>query len=264
MPKLPREKKELELGTLRSYQSLVVKEGAPDVPPNFPSGPWTTREEAKEEIAEYCRNPATGDGGHGVVWGLLRVGCSSRGPQSALLCHAHRSDSCNFRINLEQFTEGWALRSTFGDHSTHELAHSVAEANTVRSMRNIPPELMKTAKDMVASGISVSAADRYLRHQVQADGGEPTWNYQDVYHATGATTRQRALDATGFSELLFKREREQCLFHRLKTDEEGRLSHAFFVMSGAHEIYAIDPDHMVVEFDTKARCTHQCILHTLS
>jgi hypothetical protein len=195
------------------------------------------------------------------VWGLLRPGNSSRGPKAALLCHAHSSDSCKFRITLEQFTEGWALYSTFGDHTTHELAQNVAQANTVRSMRAIPADLLKIAKDMVSSGVSVASADRFLRHQVTVAGEEPTWTYQDVYHATGASTRERVLDATGFSELLFKREHEKGLFHRLQTDAEGRLSHVFFVMPGAHEIYAIDPDHVVVELDTKARCTHNVSRH---
>ena len=144
-PRLARERKEAELGNLRSYQDFFAKEGAPKVPLNFPSGPWATREEAKNEIAEYCRNPATAGGGHGVVWGQLRPGNSSRGPQAALLCHAHISDACKYRVRLEQFTDGWALLSTFGDHSTHELARSVAEANTVRSMRSIPADLLQSS-----------------------------------------------------------------------------------------------------------------------
>lgn len=251
----PREKKEPARGSPRAYNEFVAKSGAAKLPPGFPTGPWTTREEAKAEVASFCRNPATGHGAHGVVWGQLRPGTANHGPQSALLCHAHTPalGGCNWRVTLELFLEGWAPYSAFGDHSAHELAHNVAEANVHRAMRDIPADLLQTAKDMVSSGISVACADRFLRHQVTIRGEEPTWSYQDVYRATGATTRQRAMDATGFCELLFEREHNTGLFHRKQTDTDGCLSRAFFIMPDAEAIYAVDMEYNVVLLDTKAR-----------
>ena len=153
--------------------------------------------------------------------------------------------------------------SAFGDHSVHSLAQSVAEAKVHRAMRDIPPDLLQIAKDMVNSGIPVACADRFLRHQVKIRGEmEPTWTYQDVYHATGASTRQRAMDATGFCELLFEREHSTGLFHRKKTDADGCLSRAFFVMPGADEIYAVDMERNVVLLDTKVRIPSFVCLHS--
>ena len=189
-----------------------------------------------------------------MVWLQLRPGTEDHGAQCALGCHAHvKPTSCNWRVTFELTHEGWTPYSAFGDHSTHSLAQSVAEANVHRAMRDIPPELVQHAKDMADSGIPVCAIDRFLRHQVKLRGDVPTWSYMDVYHLVGASTRQRALDATGFCELLFEREHSTGLFQRRKTDADGCLSHVFFVMPGAHELLSIDPDNVVVELDTKAR-----------
>ncbi len=67
--------------------------------------------------------------------------------------------------------------------------------------------------------------------------------YQDVYTATGASTAERALDATNLTELLHKREQEHKPFYRTTTDEEGGLKTVFFEMQGAREIYAVDAKH---------------------
>jgi hypothetical protein len=253
---------ERDLVELRTSAALFAKKGAVDLPAGFPSGPFASALEAKHEIGAFCANPATAGGGHGVVWGGSPPGCSTHGPHKVLLCHEHgdKGKGCKWRLTLEQCVEGWCLYSQYGEHN-HELAQSVAEANVHRSMRDIPADLLQVAKDMVSSGISVAGADRYLRHQVAIRKEEPTWTYQDVYHATGASTRERAADATGFSELLFEREHKQGLFHRLKTDSDGCLSHAFFVMPGAEEIWAVTPDYNVVLYDTKVRVPRVGLLY---
>jgi hypothetical protein len=247
-----RVKKELPLGQLRSYAESIALKGAPLLPLGFPTWPWETREAVKAEIAAFCRNPSTGGGSHGVVWKQLSSGNDIHGPQCALACHKH-VDGCSWRIKFEQTLEGWTPYSTFGDHSAHTLAQSVEEANVHKAMRDIPSELVQHAKNMADSGIPVCAIDRFLRHQVMLVGDAPTWTYQDVYHLVGASTRQRAMDATGFCEQLFEREHRTGLFQRRKTDADGCLSHVFFVMEGAHELISIDPDNVVVELDTKAR-----------
>ena len=194
-----RVKKELPLGQLRSYAESIALKGAPLLPLGFPTGPWETREAVKAEIAAFCRNPSTGGGSHGVVWKQLSPGNDIHGPQCALACHKH-VDGCSWRIKFEQTLEGWTPYSTFGDHSAHTLAQSVEEANVHKAMRDIPSELVQHAKNMADSGIPVCAIDRFLRHQVMLVGDAPTWTYQDVYHLVGASTRQRAMDATGFCE----------------------------------------------------------------
>lgn len=258
-PAASRARQVLKLGALRTAAALFAAKGAVALPPGFPSGPFASHDEAKMEIAAFSRDTATAGGGHGVVWGKLEPGCSTHGPHRTLLCHQHgaANGACKWRLTLEQCEDGWCLYSQYGVHN-HELASTVAEANAHRGMRDIPADLLQIAKDMVSSGIPVAGADRFLRHQVTIYGDEPTWTYMDVYHATGASTRQRAMDASGFSELLFEREHKQGLFHRKKTDADGCLSHAFFVMPGADEIYAIAPESNVVLYDTKARCALTC------
>ena len=238
------------MGQLRSYAESIALKGAPLLPLGFPTGPWETREAARAEIAAFCRNPSTGGGSHGVVWKQRRPGNDVHGPQSALACHKHVK-GCSWRITLELTREGWTPYSTFGDHSAHTLAQSVEEANVHKAMRDIPSQHVQHAKNMADSGIPVCAIDRFLRHQVMLVGDAPTWTYQDVYHLVGASTRQRAMDATGFCEQLF--EHRTGLFQRRKTDADGCLSHVFFVMEGAHELISIDPENVVAELDTKAR-----------
>lgn len=253
-PAAQRVKAEPVEGTLRTYETAFINKSVPELPTGFPTGPWATREDAKDAIAAFCRNPATAGGAHGVVWGQLRQGSAVRGQQSALLCHEH-NHGCKVRYTLEQFVEGWSIYSQFGEHSGHALAQSVNEANVHRSMRDIPPELLQVAKDMVKSSIPVAAVDHFLRYMVEAKRQEPTWTYMDVYHATAAGTVMRALDATNFAELLRQREHEQGLFSRTGSDSYGCLDRAFFEMPGAREILAIQPDEVTIVFDTKARTT---------
>jgi hypothetical protein len=262
-----RDKLELKQGNLRTAEEVFAAKGQV-MPAGFPSGPFASHLEAKAQIAAFCRDPKTGGGAHGVVWGKLEQGCSTHGPRRALICHQHGAaqSSCKWRLTLEETADGWVNYSQYGVHN-HTLAASVAEANAHNTMRDIPPELLSIAKDMVASGIPPAAVDRFLRHQVELRKETPTWTYQDVYTATGASTKQRAADATGFAELLWKREQEEGLFSRWQTDEFGCLSRVFFVMPDAHEIVAIDPDNLTVVFDTKARTlavalSHTCVLAT--
>ena len=250
-----RAREPLRLGSLRSLSDLYVsrpRAGELVLPPGLPTGPWPDRDAATLEIKPFCSNVKTGGGGFGVVWARLEPGNSAHGPQSVLKCHKHVKEkgACPWNLKFEQVDQGWVIYSSSLEHN-HALAQSVAEANVHRSMRDIPADLLQIAKNMVSSGIRCADADRFLRHQMKILGEEPTWTYQDVYHATGASTRERAMDASGFSELLFKREHEQGLFHRKKTDAEGCLSHVFFVMPGAEEMYAADLENNVVLLDTK-------------
>jgi hypothetical protein len=87
---------------------------------------------------------------------------------------------------------------------------------------------------------------------VEKHGGEALFTQQDVYHACGASTGERRLDATNFVEVMCKRELEEGLFQRTFTDDGGGLNRAFFAMKGAMKIYANEPSRQVVEIDHKA------------
>jgi hypothetical protein len=253
-------------GVLRSVQQLRQKHGEPAVSSDFPTGPWETEDDALAEIGKFTKSTKTEGGGFAVTWGSSRPGVTAgvwaRGRQRKLVCHEHGPPhKCKWSLWMEQCVEGWVIKS----HSAHDgvagtvmhnhaLAQSQEEANARPAMRSIPEKLLPTAKSMVKANMSVASVYRWLRQQVKADGNEVAFIYQDVYHATGASTKERMLDATNLVETLRRREQEEGLFFRSQTDSEGCLTSVFFAMRGAHEIYAIDVDHQVVELDTKVRC----------
>jgi hypothetical protein len=252
-------------GAPRTVQQLYKKIVAPAVSPEFPTGPWDTAEEALAEINKFTKNVKTDGGGFAVSWGSSKGGIPSgvwaRGRQKKLVCHEHGlPHKCKWNMWLEHCVEGWVIYSftahdgNAGVGHSHTLAQSQEEANARPAMRSIPEGLLRTAKSMVKSGMTVAGVYRWLRQQVKAEGDEVAFTYQDVYHATGASTKERMLDATNLVETLRRREQEEGLFFRSQTDSEGCLTSVFFAMPNAHEIYAVDVDRQVVELDTKVRC----------
>jgi len=61
-PAAQRVKAEPVEGTLRTYETAFINKSVPELPTGFPTGPWATREDAKDAIAAFCRNPATAGG----------------------------------------------------------------------------------------------------------------------------------------------------------------------------------------------------------
>lgn len=252
-------------GVPRTVQQLRKKHDAHAVSPNFPTGPWETADDALAEINVFTKKIKTDGGGFAVTWGSSRAGVTSgswaRGRQKKLVCHEHGPPhKCKWNLWLEHCVEGWVIKS-FSAHDNdagivhnHALAQSQEEANARPAMRSIPEKLLPLAKRMVEANMTVASVYRWLCHEVKADGDEVAFNYQDVYHATGASTKERMMDATNLVETLRRREQEEGLFFRSQTDSEGCLTNVFYAMRGAHEIYAVDVDHQVVELDTKVRC----------
>ena len=194
----------------------------------MPRGPWATEGDAKSEMAAWALDPKTSGGGWAVTWGCLRKGNGGRGQQRVLVCHLHKSKGCKWTLTLEACVEGWVVWA-FTEHSAgcahnHPLTQSTVESNAYTGMRTIPADLLDMTKVMVASGIACRDVVAFLKHSVLARGEEVTFTYQDVYHATGASTAARAMDATNMVELLQQRQREQGLFFRTTTDADGRLN----------------------------------------
>jgi hypothetical protein len=181
--------------------------------------------------------------------------------QKLLRCHEYvKPRCCKWSLWVEECVEGWVIKSFCGHDDAaglvhnHELVQSREEANARASMRSMPEEHMPTAKSLVSAGLRVSEVVRWLRYQVEKVGEEVSFNYQDVYNATSASAAARALNATNFVEDLRQREQDHGLFYRTQTDDDGCLKNVFFAMHGAHEIYAVDAEHQVVELDTKVCC----------
>jgi hypothetical protein len=254
---------EARRGAPRSVAAMLLRRDDLELlPKGMPTGPWETKALAHADINTFCMNTKTDGGGYAVVWGSSNAGSTkrgwARGQQCMLACHKHAPPyRCKWKLWLEECAEGWAIWS-FKGHDVcvphnHELAQSRAEANAHTAMRSIPDHLLPVAKSLVAASVSVEDVWRWLKRTVETEGGEVTFNYMDVYHATGASTAERALDATNLTEMLRQREQDHGLFYRTTTDGEGCLKNVFFAMHGAHETYAVDAKHQVVVFDTKVR-----------
>ena len=255
-------------GARRSVQQLRLKHAAPSLPCGFPTGPWQTDKAALDEINTFTTDTRTDSGGFAVGWGSKKAATSAagwaRGTRKKVICHQHKEPHhCKWSMWLEECVEGWVVsdlsghNDDIGESHSHLLAQTREEANAHAAMRSIPEELLPTAKSMVAAGLRVADVVRWLIRQVKATGDEVAFNYMDVYHATGASTVERALDATNMMEALRQREQQDGLFFRSQTDSEGCLKSVFFAMHGAHEIYAVDAKRQVVEIDTKVCCACQ-------
>jgi hypothetical protein len=108
---------------------------------------------------------------------------------------------------------------------------------------------------MILSGVGNAQVFRTLKAQAEVNGDEAQFTIMDVYHACGSSTGERRLDATNLVEMLRQREMEEGLFQRTTTDQSGCMDKVFFVMKGATEIYANEPEQQVVEIDHKV-CMH--------
>jgi hypothetical protein len=229
----------------------------------MPTGPWPTDEAAKAQILAWARDRAAAGGGFSAVWGSSKAavaGARGRGRLHTLNCHNHAeaNGKCRWSLTLEECEEGWAVRSFHPDPTTdsghnHPLIQTDVEARARSSMRSIPPDLVVVGKVMAGQGVPNSMVWRTLKEMAEKAGDEALFNVTDVYHACGASTGERRLDATNLTEMLRKREVEEGLFQRTTTDESGCLDKVFFAMQGATEIYANVPEKQVVEIDHKAR-----------
>ena len=230
----------------------------------LPTGPWPTDEDAKMEINRWARDRKAAGGGFAVVWGSSKPAVTgtrnARGPLHTLICHNHSEakGKCGWSLTLEQCVEGWAIRSLHPHDGAatghnHELINTAVEARARRSMREIPADLVEVGKAMVQVGVANSDVFRFLKAQAERRAEEPLFTIQDVYHACGASTGARRLDATNLVEYLREREVKDGLFQRTTTDETGRLTQVFFMLKDAYKIYSIEPERQVVEIDHKVR-----------
>lgn len=197
-------------GGLRTFAQMRQKRAASALPLGLPRGPWPTAKVALADINAFTSNLKTDGGGFAVVFGGSHKAATGRGERKKIICHEYKPPHvCKWMLYVEECVEGWVV-DTVSVHSecathSHELVQSREEANAHASMRSMPEDLLSTGKSMVSAGVKVCDVERWLRHQVKAAGGEVTFKYQDVYHATGASTVERALEATNFVEALRQR-----------------------------------------------------------
>ena len=61
-----------------------------NLPEDFPSGPWTSTDTAKQELSSWAHNLLTGGGRFSLNWGANLVRTSKKGRQKILNCHRSR------------------------------------------------------------------------------------------------------------------------------------------------------------------------------
>ena len=265
-------------GNPRSIAKMRVgdeKRGVPDWPTDAPAGPWDSVTAAKSAIDAWA--VVRPSGGFAVVKSTTRDGVGEpgtagrwdRGRRQVLECH-DRKTGCKWGVTLEHCNEGWAVYrfsahpGTENGHN-HSLTTSLQEALTRPTMRNVPPELVETGKELYREGMGAAHIFRWMRSHVTAEGKTAHFHVRDVEYAVGATTGEKRFDATNLVERLRQREVDQGLFHRVQTNGEGQLTHVFMQAAGSHAIYANEVERQVVEIDTKVRahimpCAHATTL----
>jgi hypothetical protein len=104
---------------------------------------------------------------------------------------------------------------------------------------------------MKAGNVSTKSIFAVLSSKLEREGRYISFTYQERYHAFAPSTSER--DASGFFNLLSKRQRDKVHYLETETDMKGCLERAFFVLVGSRELYSIDAinDSNVVFIDTK-------------
>ena len=234
------------------------------LPAGCPEGPWPSDAAALSAINRWTSDHTKMGGSWGVRWANgVNKGNSKRGPQHSLCCALCKKHQCGWSMRLEETTDGWMIY-TFTEHKSaegrplakenghsHDLTVTLGQRLSQAAQREIPGELHETAKLMRKSGSSIKDVENFLRVKVTSSGDIAAFTYDDVRHLVGATTAQRAWDATDFIEQLEERRKLRGLFYKFSLDSDGRLENAFFVMDGAVEIYAAGGRCNVLVFDTK-------------
>jgi hypothetical protein len=254
-----------DLAVLLEPAQLMLKRSSKfNLPAGCPEGPWPSDTMALSAINRWASDHTKVGGSWGVTWlEGRRKGNSARGPQHGLGCDQHKKQGCGWSGRLEETTEGWMWYS-FTEHKgadgkplasesghSHALTTSLGQRLVHATQREIPVELRDIAMRLRKSGTSIKDVENFLRGEVLHKGDVPAFTYSDVRHLVGATTSERAWDATDFIERLEERKRLRGLFCKFSLDFDGRLENAFFVMDGAMEIYAAGGRCNVLVFDTK-------------
>ena len=252
-------------GRLRTpLELLAVRRG--DVPKGMPVGPWRTDTEALAELNRYAADHRTNGGAHGLVWtnGLNR-GNTRRGDQHRLGCDQHKKQNCGWSVTVEETTAGWMIcaftehvaeegKPPVNDHGhSHALGTTLGERLAHATQREIPEELHADARLMYKSGSSVKDVENFLRAKVAEKGDTAAFTYQDVYRLVGASTSERAWDASDFVEELERRSVEDGLGYKIHLSAEGVMDRAFFVMKNGLEIIAGCAEGAALVFDTTVR-----------
>lgn len=154
---------------MKRYLAAIVAERDP-LPPTLPSGPWATRDDAKDTFDRHFF-PGFSVRHHG-----LKVGTSKAGAKAYLLCTragkptmatghvrirgSERTD-CGWKVSLEESDEGWVISRVHCLEHNHDLAVSTAEALAHSSMRSIPEDMINLGTFLKQAGLSPAEILKY-------------------------------------------------------------------------------------------------------
>ena len=172
-----------------------------NLPEDFPSGPWTSTDTAKQELSSWANNLLTGGGRFSLNWGANLVRTSKKGRQKILNCHRSRKAkltgegrytssfkcNCPFFACIEECSDGWVIaRGNFQhNHALHQTTgSSLAEA----PLRSIPKELLKLGETLKSAGFSASKISQALESEAYRLELPVSWTYQDVYNSFSPST----------------------------------------------------------------------------
>ena len=243
-----------------------------NLPEDFPSGPWTSTDTAKQELSSWANNLLTGGGRFSLNWGANLVRTSKKGRQKILNCHRSRKAkltgegrytssfkcNCPFFACIEECSDGWVIaRGNFQhNHALHQTTgSSLAEA----PLRSIPMELLKLGETLKSAGFSASKISQALESEAYRLELPVSWTYQDVYNSFSPSTEKRSFDTTNFIEYLRKRNVHNDLYYSATTDPDGCLDKVFWEMKNGLERWAEDRENNPAFFDTSHGTNKYCL-----
>jgi hypothetical protein len=210
-------------------------------------------------VADLNRQWALSDDGVGVLqkggqqnYVLTKEQVQIR--RKELYCYQKKKtlvNPCSFRVTIESrgFDSPWDIAGV-GPECNHPNPKHASQQNAFPSHRGIPDELRLIGIGMRQSGGTTNYVFRHMSTLYRQEyGGDPPFNYQDVYHSINPHGYQQALDTTGYIQHLQHNKDEEGLDFSYKHDAEGVLCLCFNVFKDAVKLFS-DGCRPVL-FDTK-------------
>ena len=233
------------------------------LPEGFPSGPWVSFEEAKNEVQNWAFDFNFGGGRFKLILGSFKKANSARGDQRRLICSRSKenkakadlrrtfSDKCNcpYHIIIEDCIEGWIIFNGHFFHN-HELIQTTGSSLSQSALRFIPDQLIDIGEICKRAGYAPTLINRVLQSEAFHQNIEITWNYNDIYNHFKPSSREKGFDATNFVEYLHQRNLDKSLFYATVTDTDGCLIRAFWISEKGTQTWTQGGDQNPILFGT--------------
>ena len=187
---------DVQWGPGRKSAATIRAQRQAQLPQDFPTGPWSTCDDAKDAINSYGKDPSSGGGGWSVSYSSgIKHGTSKAGPTRQLGCHrGHASTKhgagkggsgvgcgCLWSVTLEKALEGWVIRTAHLDHN-HSLPTTAAQMNAFSSLRNLPQSMTDTMQLLSDTGLDSATLDLVLRKWAKENNVQQSWSIDDIRH----------------------------------------------------------------------------------